>query len=297
MTGKIFDIKRFAVHDGNGIRTTVFFKGCPLKCIWCHNPEGISFESELQFVNKKCVGCGVCGDICPNDAHEFKDGIHTIDRDKCTRCGLCSKVCVTEALSPCKREFEADELVKILLEDAEFYRQSNGGVTMSGGECLCQADFCAEVMKKLKYHNIHCAVDTCGCVPRSEIDKVLPYTDVFLYDIKHISEEEHKKYTGQSNKLILENLQYIDYLGKEIEIRIPLIPTINDYAIEDIALFLKDLRSVKRVKLLPYNNLAGSKYENIGMTNTMPNVNPPTDELMKFNAEKMRKYGINAVIG
>lgn len=297
MTGEIFDIKRFAVHDGPGIRTTVFMKGCSLKCVWCHNPEGISFEPELQFVAKKCVGCGLCGEICPSDAHSFAGGVHTIDRDKCVKCGLCSKVCVTDALSQCRRKVEAEELVDILLEDREFFEQSGGGVTLSGGECLCQADFCAEVLKSLKEKGIHCAVDTCGCVPQASIDKVIPYTDVFLYDIKHMSEEEHIRYTGKSNKIILENLKYIDSLGKETEIRIPLIPTVNDYAIDDIGKFLGGLKNISRVKLLPYNNLAGSKYESIGMENTMPKVEKPTEEFMKQHAEKLKKYGLKTIIG
>lgn len=297
MTGKIFEIKRFAVHDGGGIRTTVFMKGCPLRCIWCHNPEGISFEPELQYAKNRCVQCGLCAKVCINKAHIFRENSHTIDRSRCTKCGKCADVCITGALSRCFREISSKELLEILLEDKEFYFQSNGGVTFSGGECLCQADFCAEVMKMLKGYNIHCAIDTCGCVNKSEIDKVMKYTDLFLYDIKHIEERQHIRYTGKSNTVILENLKYINDCGKDIEIRIPLITGINDGVIGEIGKFLGNLNMVKRVKLLPYNNLAGSKYSNIGRKNTMPDVPVPSRRTLSELSDILKKYGLETVIG
>lgn len=295
MIGKIFDIKRFAVHDGPGIRTTVFLKGCPLRCVWCHNPEGISFKPELQFIRHKCSFCGLCAKICPNDAHKISNGHHTLDRKKCTKCGLCCSVCPTNALNRCFIEIDSDKLTDILLEDTDFYGSSNGGVTFSGGECLCQADFCAEVMKNLKKTKIHCAVDTCGYTDKSSIDKVLAWTDLFLYDLKHIDNKKHIEYTGRSNEPILENIKYIDSLGKDIEVRIPVIPALNDYAVNDMALFLKNLRCLKRVKLLSYNNLAESKYANLGIHSAMPCVSPPSHKTMEQYAVLMRKYGINAV--
>ena len=249
MKGIISDIKRFAVHDGDGIRTTVFFKGCPLKCVWCHNPEGISFEPQMAFYKNKCIGCGECE----------KEGFITED-------------CLGEARVLYGREVTVEELLPKLLEDKDFYETSGGGVTLSGGECLCQADFCAELLKKLKEFGIHTAVDTCGFVPVEAIDKVLPYTDIFLYDIKAMDEEVHVKCTGQSNKRILENLKYIDSCGKNIEIRIPCVPNINDNQMEKIEEFISSLKNVKAVKVLPYHNFAGSKYEALGMKNTLPEV-------------------------
>lgn len=278
MTGKIFDIKKFAIHDGNGIRTTVFFKGCPLKCVWCHNPEGISFKNELQYVSGKCLNCGECVESCRHSAHSMENGVHNFDRSLCVGCGECAKSCLGDALIRCGREMTADEVVEVVLEDKAFYENSGGGVTLSGGECLCQADFCVEILKKLKEYNINCNVDTCGYVDRSAIDKVAPYTDVFLYDIKHIDSKLHEKYTGVPNERIIENLKYISSLGKKIEVRIPLIPGINDdeKTIEGIGKLLKGIDILTGVKVLPYNNLAGSKYEILGLENTMPDSLPPS---------------------
>ena len=258
MKGVISDIKRFAVHDGDGIRTTVFFKGCPLKCVWCHNPESISFKPQIAFYENKCIGCGECQ----------KDGFTT-------------EKCLGEAKVFYGKEVTVEELLPKLLEDKDFYETSGGGVTLSGGECLCQADFCAALLKRLKENGINTAVDTCGFVPREAIDKVIPYTDMFLYDIKAIDEDVHIKCTGRSNKLILENLKYIDSLGKNIEIRVPFVPNFNDRQIEKIAKFLSAMQSVKTVKVLPYHNYAGSKYAALGMENTLPPILPTEKEIKK----------------
>ncbi len=277
MKGRIFEIKRFAVHDGDGIRTTVFIKGCPLKCVWCHNPEGISFKSEIAFFDNKCTLCGDCVSVCPSGVHKLDSGIHTLDRVKCIGCGKCEDECLNGALKLYGEEMTVDELLPILLEDKDFYSNSGGGVTLSGGECLMQADFCAELLKALKKNGINTAVDTCGFVSKTNIDKVMPYTDTFLYDIKAFDEETHIKCTGQSNKTILENLEYINLKGKKIEIRIPYVPEYNDSEIEKIAAFLKPLENVVKVKILPYHNYAGSKYRSLDMQNTLPDVALPTD--------------------
>lgn len=169
MRATIFDIKRFAVHDGDGIRTTVFFKGCPLKCVWCHNPEGISYMPQLAYYENKCVSCGECVEICPQKAHGIEKGRHSFDRNKCILCGECEKMCLGEALKLYGKEMTIDELMPLLLEDKDFYTTSGGGVTLSGGECLMQADFCAELLKKLKSENINTAVDTCGLDRKSVV--------------------------------------------------------------------------------------------------------------------------------
>lgn len=267
MVGKIFEIKRFAVHDGDGIRTTVFFKGCPLKCVWCHNPEGIDFEKQLAYYAHKCKGCGTCAEVCPNGVHTFENGTHKVNREKCKACGKCEAVCLGEAIKLYGKEMSVEELLPILLEDRDFYENSNGGVTLSGGECLMQADFCAELLKELKRNQIHTAVDTCGFVSREAIDKVMPYTDIFLYDVKAFHEAVHIKCTGQSNKIILENLRYINDCGKKMEIRIPCVPDYNSSEIEEITRFLSELKNVTKVKVLPYHDYAGSKYEALGMEN------------------------------
>ncbi len=266
MKALICDIKRFAVHDGNGIRTTVFFKGCPLKCVWCHNPESIDFKPQLAFYENKCIGCGEC-----------KRQDFTVDN------------CLGDAKLLYGKETTVEELLPQLLEDRDFYETSGGGVTLSGGECLCQADFCAELLKLLKKEGINTAVDTCGFVAKESIDKVLPYTDIFLYDIKAIDEDVHIKCTGQSNKIILENIKYIDSLGKPIEVRIPYVPEYNTDQIEKIAEFLSTLKNIKAVKVLPYHNYAGSKYVALNMANTLPK-NLPTDEEIKKAEEMLVLY-------
>lgn len=285
MTGKIFEIKRFAVHDGDGIRTTVFLKGCPLKCIWCHNPEGIGFKNQLAYYAHKCISCGECVSVCFEGAHKMSDGRHLLDREKCIACGKCADVCLGDALKFYGTDMSTDELVEKLLEDRDFYETSKGGVTLSGGECLMQADFCRELLMKLKENGIHTAVDTCGYVARESIDKVLPYTDIFLYDLKAFDEDVHIKCTGVSNKIILDNLKYIDSLGKQSEIRIPYVPEYNDNQIEKIAGFLKGLNNVTKVRVLPFHNYAGSKYESLDMENNMPSVIPNDEDLQR--AEKM----------
>ena len=281
MKGIISDIKRFAVHDGNGIRTTVFLKGCPLNCLWCHNPEGIFFKTQLAFYENKCVGCGECVSVCSNHVHKMTDKEHVLDRNLCVACGKCVDQCLGSALTLYGKEYTVEELLPILLEDKDFYETSGGGVTLSGGECLCQADFCKELLITLKKKGIHTAVDTCGFVPKESIDKVLLYADTFLYDVKAIDEDVHIKCTGQSNTIILDNLKYIDSLGKKIEIRIPFVPKYNSNQIEKIVGFLSALKNIKVVKVLPYHNYAGSKYEALGMENTLPQILPTEEEIKK----------------
>lgn len=261
MTGRIVEIKRLAVHDGPGIRTTVFFKGCHLKCLWCHNPESISFQPQTAFYENKCIGCGECKreDFTPED-------------------------CLGEARVQYGKAVTVEELLPKLLEDKDFYETSGGGVTLSGGECLCQADFCAELLKALKEKGIHTAVDTCGHIARAAIDRVLPYTDIFLYDIKAFDEDVHIRCTGESNEQILKNIRYLDDCGKAIEVRIPYVPEYNDDQMEKIAVFLKTLKNVTAVKVLPYHNYAGSKYAALGMENTLPKRIPTEQEIKAAEA-------------
>ncbi len=282
MKAIISDIKRFAVHDGDGIRTTVFFKGCPLKCVWCHNPESIDFKPQMAYYKNKCISCGECVSVCPSGAHKITQEGHIFERELCITCGKCEKVCLGEALKFYGKETTVDELLPILLEDKDFYETSGGGVTLSGGECLMQADFCAELLRMLKKEGINTAVDTCGFVSKDAIDKVLPYTDIFLYDIKAMDEDVHMKCTGQSNKLILDNITYIDSLDKSIEVRIPYVPDYNDNQMNQIAEFLKELKNVTKVRVLPYHNYAGSKYEALCMENSLPSELPDGEEIKKI---------------
>ena len=292
MKAKIFEIKRFAVHDGDGIRTTVFFKGCPLKCVWCHNPEGIDFAPQLALYKNKCTLCGNCVKMCPVSAHIISETDHKLEREKCVACGKCEENCFYDALKLYGREMSVSELMPILLEDRDFYENSGGGVTLSGGECLMQAEFCAELLKKLKENNIHTAVDTCGFVSKEAFDKVMPYTDIFLYDLKAYDENVHIKCTGQSNEVILENLKYLDGCGKKIEIRIPYVPKYNDDQMEKMGEFLSKLNNVVKVRVLPYHNYAGSKYKSLNMKITLPEI-LPTDEEIKSAKETIKIYGLS----
>jgi len=288
---KIFEIKRFAVHDGDGIRTTVFFKGCPLRCVWCHNPEGLYSKPQLAYYSHKCTMCGECATACPNGAHLIDDIKHIFNREKCIACGICEKSCYNDALRLYGKEMTVDELLTILLEDKEFYENSGGGVTLSGGECLMHPDFCAELLKALKERGINTAVDTCGFVSKEALDKVMPYTDIFLYDIKAFDEDVHIKCTGQSNKVILENIKYLDDCGKKIEIRIPYVPMFNDNQIPEIAEFLSRLKNITKVRVLPYHNYAGSKYAALNLKNTLPEKQPTNDEIVSAEA-CVRMHGL-----
>ena len=290
----VVELKRFAVHDGNGIRTTVFLKGCPLRCVWCHNPEGLSRTPELAYYTQKCLSCGACVRVCPSGAHLLTEEGHVYRRALCTQCGACEAECPGTALKLYGREMTPDALLPLLLEDRDFYETSGGGVTLSGGECLTHPDFCAELLRLLQSEGINTAVDTCGFVSRSAIDRVLPYADAFLYDVKAIDEDVHRRCTGQPNGIILDNLRYLDGLGKAVEIRIPLVPGWNDGEIPRIGDFLASLRTVRRVRVLPYHRYAGSKYAALGMESTLPPL-MPTDAEVEAAREVLRAYGLTVI--
>ena len=292
MIGTIFQIKRFAIHDGDGIRTTIFFKGCPLKCIWCHNPEGIALNPQLAYYQKNCILCRKCVDICPYDAHTIENGAHNFIYTNCTSCGQCAKVCPTSALHMYGQKISINELISKIIKDKTLWSISGGGVTLSGGECLLQVDFCYELLKSLKELNINTAIDTCGFVAKDAISKIIPYSDTFLYDIKAFDEDIHIKYTGVSNRIILENLQYIDQCHKNIEIRIPYIPDCNSDQIPKIASFLCKLKNVKKIRVLPYHNYAGSKYEALKRKKHLPKKLPSNLEIT-LAKNTIRKYGLN----
>ena len=290
MKATIFEIKRFAVHDGDGIRTTVFFKGCPLRCVWCHNPEGLEARPRLAYFSHKCIGCGECVSSCKSGAHSFNsENIHIFNREKCVSCGKCAENCVGEALTLYGKTVTADDLLPLLLEDREFYENSGGGVTLSGGECLSQADFCEELLKALKKEGINTAVDTCGFVPTSVIKRIAPYTDTFLYDLKAFDSTVHKNCTGFPNERIIENLRYVYGLGKRIEIRIPYVPEHNRGEMEKLADLLREMPDITRVRILPYHSYASHKYTALDINSHLPAVLPTDEEIQK--AETLFKKG------
>ena len=285
MTATITDIKPMAIHDGPGIRTTVFFKGCSLKCLWCHNPETISARPQLAYYESKCTGCLTCHRVCPTGAQIAEGAIHRFDRTLCINCGKCVEFCPADALQLFGKRVTVDALLPRLLEDRPFYETTGGGVTLSGGECLLQADFCRELLAALKKEGIHTAVDTCGFVPQSAFEKVLPYTDLFLYDLKAMDPLVHRACTGQENDQILKNLRFLDAMGAKVEIRIPFVPEHNDTQLPAIREFLDTLSCITEIKLLAYHNYAGSKYAALGMENTLPPLLPTEAQLAE--AEKL----------
>ena len=296
MMGKTVDIKRFAIHDGPGIRTTVFLKGCTLSCVWCHNPETISGGPELAYMERKCIGCGECARICPGGAHRMEGGKHVFDRKRCVACGKCAEDCLGNALLFYGREMTAEQLLATILEDRVFYQNTGGGVTVSGGEPLMQAGFCTELLGMVKQEGMETAVDTCGLVPWEAFVKVLPVTDLFLYDIKQMDPVLHKRDTGKDNSLILDNLRRLSGHGADIEIRIPLIPGLNDDVrfINEAGKFLSGLAHIRAVKILPFNALARSKYAALGKRDTLPEAAPPSEKDIGRVIGRLRAFGLNA---
>jgi len=285
--GVIFNIERYAIHDGPGIRTLVFMKGCPLRCLWCQNPEGLKREPGLIWLDQLCTRCFKCIKDCPESAITIidEDGIE-IDLEKCSLCGKCVGACNPRALTICGRYMSADEVIKEVIKDEAFYRASGGGVTISGGEPLMQSLFVLCLLKECKRYGIHTAIETSGYAKWDLLKKIAEYTDLFLYDVKHLCSKKHKEYTGTPNSLILRNLEKLSELKKEIIVRVPVIPGYNDSEenMEELCIFMKKSHLLK-VNLLPYNPLAESKYEKLGVQYALKGLQPPnTDKLKKLKA-------------
>ena len=296
MQGIITAIKRNAVHDGDGLRTTVFFKGCPLRCIWCHNPETYSFQPQLGFYPHKCIGCGVCQSTCPNQCITWLNGRPVTDTHRCTVCLECTGQCPADARVRYGNAWSLQPLVEKLAEDKAFFVNSGGGVTLSGGECLAQPEFATALAKALHKMGISVNVDTCGHVKQETFTNILPYVDTFLYDLKAMDPQVHLHCTGRDNLPILENLHYISTQGCRIEIRYPYVPGFNDGECENIGKFLSGLSGITKVKVLGYHNFAASKYEALRLPNTLPNAVVLAEDLEK-PVEILRSFGLNAVNG
>lgn len=277
--GIIFDIEEFAVHDGPGIRKTVFLKGCPLRCNWCHNPEGMSFKKEMMVSKGSCTNCGKCTDVC--------------EQENCSACGACINICPLYLRKICGTEVEAEDLAKELLKGKEILEKSNGGITISGGEPMAQPEFLLELINELG--PIHVAMETSGYAPPEIFREVVDSVDLILMDIKHTDPQIHKKVTGVDNVLILNNLKYLCSSGRKFYVRIPLIPGINDTRenMGKTAELVKDAKSLERVEFLPYHRTAGAKYTMVGKE-----YKPVFDVNQKPNVyiEPFQKYNIRSEV-
>ncbi|MDR0446133.1 MAG: glycyl-radical enzyme activating protein [Oscillospiraceae bacterium] len=312
LTGKFYDIQGFSVHDGPGIRLTCFMKGCPLRCLWCHSPESQEFGAELNWMEIKCVGvekCGRCLTACPHgaisrgatktDATGEELQLVAVDRAKCDDCGACAAACPARALYICGEDYTIDALMERVRRDKPFFKTSGGGVTVSGGECLSQSEFLTEFLMRCKAEDVHTAVDTTGLAPWEKIQKILPYTDLFLYDLKHMDSEKHKLGTGVPNDLILENAQKIAAAGGAFQIRVPVMTLFNDSAenFDALGKFVKSLGSaVRTVQLLPYHNLGVVKWERLGRSRPAIEITPPTDALMQARRQQLEDMGLDVII-
>lgn len=298
--GLIFDIKKFAVHDGPGIRSTVFFKGCPLNCLWCHNPEGISPASEVMVFSSRCLsGCRDCLAACPRGAIvKDKRGI-VLDRSRCDGCGICAAGCPAEALQMAGRRVSADEVMAELAKDEPFYRDSRGGVTFSGGEPLQQPDFLLELLRGCRAHEFHTVVDTSGQAPFAAFERILPLTDLFLFDLKIVDEEAHLRLTGVSNRLLLENLRALSRSGRSLAIRVPLVPGCNDAVadLEQMADFCAALPAPHPVHLLPYHRGYRGKAKRLGLAERLPATEPPAPEARRRAADIFSRRDLTVTIG
>ncbi|MCX6094619.1 MAG: glycyl-radical enzyme activating protein [Candidatus Bipolaricaulota bacterium] len=284
-TGTIFDLKRFAIHDGPGVRTTVFLKGCPLRCAWCHNPESQERGPELLFWGERCVACGACVSACPHGAiaRASTAAKPETDRTRCTACGACVAACVPRARSIVGSTRTIDDLLSEIDRDVLFYDQSRGGVTLSGGEPLAQPEFAAELLQACQERRIHTAVDTCGFAAEPALAAVAAHTDLFLYDIKLLDDERHRRWTGVSNATILANLRCLSEDGKRVWIRYPLITGVNDSErdLRELGRFVSRLPGVEAVQILPYHAAGERKFAHLGRRYELPGVLPSDPETIE----------------
>jgi pyruvate formate lyase activating enzyme len=299
MNGQITTIQRFSLNDGPGIRTTVFFKGCNLRCAWCHNPETFSFENDVMYDPGKCIGCMHCVSACPTGAQQTIDGRHVFDRDLCTNCGACAEVCFPEALQNTAHTVSCDAVMKEVLQDKPYYLDSGGGVTLSGGEAMLQADFAKEIVIACKANHISCGVETNLAYELDKAEDVLRMFDLIMFDLKIMDSDEHAKWTGSGNAQILENVRILDGYGIPLIARTPLIPGASD-AIENLkatVAFLAKLNNLRYYEILNFNPLGEAKYRGLSINNTFDRHRPFSDEHLEMLKNELSGLGVEIRLG
>ena len=278
--GTIFDIQRFCIHDGPGIRTTVFLKGCPLRCLWCHNPEGGPAKRQLAYYSSKCIKCGCCFGACPFSAIQgVQSGDERVDRSRCHVCGSCAKACPAEALQVVGRVETVESVMDVVRRDMPFYKTSGGGVTVSGGEPLNQWAFTVAILQQSRQEGMHTAVETSGFGAWERLEAFVPHVDLFLYDLKVMSARKHRRICGTDNAIILENARRLSTVGANVVFRTPIVPGLNDRHTDIRALgaFVASLPNRHRLELMPYHRIGSGKYEALGFAYPIPEVDPPED--------------------
>ena len=297
-TAVITNIQKYSVHDGPGIRNTVFFKGCLLACWWCHNPETQSYEKQMMYSEEKCTGCGACIEACPNKAIRRNGEKVSTDVESCNHCGVCEDYCLTCARTVTGKEYTPRELMGEIEKDQIFYEQSGGGVTLSGGEPMVQIDFVQKVVESCYEKGISIVIDTCGQVPYENFERINDKVSMYLYDLKHIDPEKHKEFTGIDNKLIIENLLKLSAAGAKINLRIPLIEGINEDD-ESVAAFLEMAKKINvyKVSLLPYHDIGKDKYRRLEMNYDESKMKTPSKERMEWIKNEFQKNNFDVKIG
>ncbi len=291
-SGRVFNVQRYSLHDGPGIRTTVFLKGCPARCLWCHNPESQAFGPEIVKVETRCAHCGTCEAVCPHGAPPPGSGL-------CTACGECVEACPAGARELAGRETTVDEVMAEVLRDRIFFQDSGGGVTFSGGEPLAQIRFLRALLEAARVHDVHTAVDTCGFGPRDELLELVPLVDLFLFDVKLVDDTRHRELTGLSTAPILDNLRALTRAHPSVWIRVPIVPghTDGEADITAVAELAAELTGVQHVSLLPFHGTGGAKARRLGRPSPLESLAPPSPERMEVLAVLFRERGLNVSIG
>jgi pyruvate formate lyase activating enzyme len=298
-SGTVFSVMRFSLNDGPGIRTTVFLKGCPLACPWCHNPESIAKEKEVFLREERCIRCGECVDVCAQNAISDDDGRVITDRALCTRCGDCVPHCVADARELVGKEMTTREVLNEILRDRIFYDESGGGVSFSGGEPFLQHEFLESLLSVCRAEGLHNTVDTTGCTSPAVLKALSPLIDLYLYDLKMMDDAKHQRYTGVSNRLIVENLRRLVEWGKRVIVRIPLIPSVNDDEenLRATGELIASLPAIREVHLLPYHPSGTDKYARLGKDYTLGMLKTPPPEYLVRVVDTLEHYVPSVVLG